>query len=203
MKRMCATTNPAFWHVTIVALGLSLFSVVVFSIAATFLSLELSARTVLVLLSLIYLLLIFNHQTLLLPRGDCYQTGGSAGKLVSLLGWALLVLLLSLVNPNINVWLASLFVLVWLVRCLYCYHRLWIALLDLLVSGLALLLAVATALHTQSLFLSLWSFFLTQSLVVFLPGSNRQAPHFSCNSESFDGACQAAESALRRLIKGG
>jgi len=72
---------------------------------------------------------------------------------------------------------------------------------DLGLSVLAVSAAVGTALHSHSPMLSMWTFFLIQSLFVAIPES--LAPSSSVipdDTTPFRRAQQAADAALRRLV---
>jgi hypothetical protein len=126
------------------------------------------------------------------------------GATVTLSGWAMLTVLLVSFNPALWLWLLSQAVTIWLVRCLYRYDRLLTVVADAALSSFAIALALAVADHTHSLFLSLWSWFLLQSLVVFIPSAPAaHAAHASRAgfNDAFEQAHRTAESALRRLAQ--
>lgn len=97
---------------------------------------------------------------------------------------------------------------IWLVRVLYRYRSVVSALADLVLSAIGLSAGIATYLHTNSLFLSLWSFFLIQAVSVFIPVKlsagrdvyGRQKPGTEQPSDRFEEALGTAESALRKLV---
>jgi hypothetical protein len=199
--QLMITRNVAFWRGTAVALALSFFGSAVFSVSTPLVGTGSGARLVLTVLSLLYLLFVLKttgYPSALLTGRSSRRT---RGVMVSLSLWSILVVALCLVNPSIWFWLVALVGMVWLVRCLRCYHSLIAAAGDAVLNGLALTLALATALHTQSVFLSLWCFFLTQAAVVFVPGFERNslASAREDSEQSFDAAYHTAEAAIRRL----
>jgi len=96
-------------------------------------------------------------------------------------------------------------IIVWLVRSLYFYSSLVSALADLALNGSSLLIAFAVASHTDSLFLTLWCFFLMQALFVLIPKSiaNPKASSSSTpnNEDDFQHSFQAAQAAIQQLSR--
>jgi hypothetical protein len=126
------------------------------------------------------------------------------GLMVTLSCWAIVAIVLLATNPALWLWLLSQALMIWLARCLYRYDRLANAVLDAGVCGFAVALAFATADHTHSLFLTLWSGLLVQALVVFIPSSRASAAagaSQSTSGQAFDQAHRTAEFALRRLAQ--
>lgn len=91
------------------------------------------------------------------------------------------------------------------VRSVYAYQSLILATADMLISMIALFIALAVFSYQQSIFLSFWSFFLVQALTAFLPvhftlktvGEKRS--DYSVDS-SFQRAQRQAERALDKLV---
>jgi hypothetical protein len=91
---------------------------------------------------------------------------------------------------------------IWLVRSLYFHNSLLSALLDLGLTLLSLAGAVAAYLHTDSLFLSIWSLMLIQACFVWIPADWRQhvpGKHYRQSTDRFDVALRTAENAVRKL----
>ena len=135
------------------------------------------------------------------------RTEHRAGRVATMSVWGLSVIGIWFLAPSFAWFVIAHTALIWLVRALYFYRGLWPALLDLGLCVLALIAAVATAKHTGSLFLSIWSFFLVQALFVSLP--DRIRPRTITRSSSpgaasstrdpFEKAYRSADAALRRL----
>ena len=93
--------------------------------------------------------------------------------------------------------------LIWLVRSLYFHSSLLAATADLGLNGLSLAVAVWAALHTGSLLLSVWCFFLVQALFVAIPPRlPRRMPRPDPDAEGddrFQRAHRAADAAIRKL----
>jgi hypothetical protein len=125
------------------------------------------------------------------------------GRLTTLGAWILAAGAAWWLAPSLLLYLLVHLGLIWLVRALYFYSSVLSALADLGLCGLGLAAAVWAGIHTSSLFLSIWCFFLVQALFVSIPASLvRKA---SCRQlapgreDRFHRAHRAAESALRRL----
>ncbi|WP_020407819.1 hypothetical protein [Hahella ganghwensis] len=183
-----------FWRGAGVALILSLLGATAFSVFSPLFGTAISARVIIESLSLIYLLVLL------------YQTSARSGRLLSLASWLLMSALLFLFNPTILIWLTAQVGLIWLIRCLYRYGNLWTAATDAILNGLALMLSLATAMHTHSVFLSLWCFFLMQALYVYIPGKCSQrcqltdtTANTQAGSDNFERAYRTAEAAFKRL----
>jgi hypothetical protein len=124
-----------------------------------------------------------------------------SGHVVAALAWLTLAGLLLIFNPPLTLWLLLPTGFIWLLRSLRRYDSLIPAGGDALLSGFALAAAIATAQHTHSLFLSLWSYFLVQALAAFIPVRNVATPAASGRTRDtdFDSSYRNAETALRRL----
>lgn len=195
------SAKVAFWREALTALVLSITGAVLFSVTTPLMGSPHGARLVLVLLSLIYLLWVLKMPRITLAKTGRQSVTQIKGGLISLAGWLSLILLLGGFNPAIWIWLISLTAFVWLVRCYRNYRSLWLAGGDALLNGLALVTALATAMHTQSVFLSLWSFFLVQAAWVLLPELITKHRRFveQRSGHAFDDCYRAAEAALDQL----
>jgi hypothetical protein len=112
---------------------------------------------------------------------------------------------------TISTWLfwppAAFFVLIhlvsiWLIRSLYFYSSLFSSLADLALIILGVAVAFWTASHTNSLFLTIWCFFLSQALFVMIPRSmktSKTKTSINNSAADFQHAYRAAESAVRKL----
>lgn len=125
------------------------------------------------------------------------------GRMVAALGLGALSLGLLLWNPGIWTWIVGLLGYLWLLRCLYRHDSLLAAAVDGGLVLLALAVALASLEHTRSLWLTLWCYFLTQSLHHAIPSGwgARPAPgeRASADNTSFDQAYRASEAAFSRL----
>ena len=91
--------------------------------------------------------------------------------------------------------------MLWLLRSLYFYSSAMAALLDLGLTSLALCAALWAAQSTNSVFLTIWCFFLVQAVFPVIPSSLRPASTEHRNRENwkFSRAQRSAEAALRRI----
>lgn len=122
------------------------------------------------------------------------------GRLTTLVAWLLGAGLSWALVTNPAIFLAAHLALVWLVRSLHHQPGPLAALADLGLNLGALMAGAWAQLHTGSMFLGIWTFFLVQALFVAIPGitAARGAPEPNPD-EPFETARRAAEAALRRL----
>lgn len=175
-----------FWRGAVVALALSVVGAVSLDALALLAGPGAALRWLVSGLALAYLLVVLA------------SSSRRVGRVVAIAGWLLTTAGLAALNPPLLAWVVVQTGAVWLMRSLYHYRSLWSALADLALCGFAIAAAAATASHTHSVFLSLWSFFLVQGLFAFIPNSamRRRKPD---SADSFATAERAAAAALRRL----
>ncbi|TNF99755.1 MAG: hypothetical protein EP297_04980 [Gammaproteobacteria bacterium] len=92
--------------------------------------------------------------------------------------------------------------LIWFVRSLYFYSSVLSALADLGLTGLGFAAGVAAYLHTDSVFLALWSLFLVQAMFVWIPPSMKRGSETISQAEKHDRfrhAQRLAEQALNKM----
>ena len=119
------------------------------------------------------------------------------GRVVAPTVWLAAAAFIWWLGPSTAVFAASHVLAIWMIRSLYHHSGMLGALGDLGLSALALAAAIWAA-GSGSLFLTIWSFFLVQSLFVALiqtPGGSRSQPP----EDGFTYARQTAEAALKRL----
>ena len=118
------------------------------------------------------------------------------------------VLLISIISlwfswPSITLFILGHMTIIWLVRCLYFYSSLMSSLADLALNGSSLFIALAVASHTDSLFLTLWCFFLMQALFVLIPKSipkpNSSSSISLNNEQEFQQYFRAGQAAVQQL----
>jgi hypothetical protein len=178
-------STTSFWREVGLGLLLSAIGAIVFAASSPLLGTATSLHAVLLLLSASYLALLL------------HGLNARAGRLLCAATWLGMAVLLVVFAPPLWMWIALCLGLVWLLRSLYRYPRLVGAALDALLTAFALAAAVATAQHSHSLFLSLWSLFLLQALFVFIPAAAHSVQ--ASGDGAFDRAFANAEAALRRL----
>lgn len=141
----------------------------------------------------------------------CYLLARSQekiGRLTAVVVWAIIAILTWLFSPSMII---SLFIhlgMIWLVRALYYYTSLVIALLDLGLVLFGMAAAIWTMMYTNSLLLGVWCFFLIQSLFVLLPAdlksgflkkSGESTLPTVRPADAFEQAYTSARSALRQI----
>jgi hypothetical protein len=177
-----------FWRGALLAICISVVGAVLHTVLARILGGAISLRLVILIASLSYVLALLAHGP------------GQSGRVVAALAWLGLAGLLLVFNPPLTLWLLLQTGFIWLLRSLQRYDSLIPAGSDALLSGFALAGAIATAQHTHSLFLALWSYFLVQALAAFISVRYVTAPAASAGADSdFESSYRNAETALRNL----
>lgn len=123
------------------------------------------------------------------------------GRVTALAAWGLGASLLWLAVPSLTLYVLLHVGAIWLLRSLFFHAGPFTAIADLGLSGLALVAGLWAYVHTGSLLLSLWSFFLLQASFVAIPqhGQTRASAAARPRHDRFELAHQAAETAVRRL----
>ena len=129
------------------------------------------------------------------------RTPERIGRITTLAAWSVAAVITWVMTPPLTLYVLIHIGLVWLIRSLYFYSSLLSALADLGLGGLAFASAVWALVHTGSLFLALWCFFLVQALFVAIPPSMKQQAQVASSDpeDRFQHAHRAAEAALRKL----
>ncbi|MET0070556.1 MAG: hypothetical protein ABW096_10990 [Candidatus Thiodiazotropha sp.] len=131
------------------------------------------------------------------------RSGEKVGRITTMALWSMSAALIWLMGLSLPFYLLAHLGLVWLIRSLYYHASLISALLDLALVLFGLAVAVWAMLQTESLFLTVWSFFLVQALFVVIPNSWKQAekpgtiPNLA--DDSFQQAYRTAQAALTKL----
>ena len=182
--------RPGFLEGVVVALVAS--SMISISVAAFdwVLPLGILIRTLISVAGVAYLLYLFSR---------CSE---KTGRVTALSVYVSMVIATWIFMPSIPWVVIAHLGLIWLIRSLYFYSSMLSALLDLGLTALSVVGAVAAYLHTDSLFLGLWCLFLVQALFSWIPSSwQRQSTSMKSPVENnrFDVAYRAAENAARKL----
>ncbi len=125
------------------------------------------------------------------------------GRLIVLSVWTVVAAFTWMISLPLVLFVLVHVLMLWLVRSLYFYSSILPALTDLGLTVLSMAVAIWAGWHTESLLLSLWCFFLTQALFVFIP--SRKAKQTTTDSlypereDPFASAHRSAEAALRKL----
>jgi len=125
------------------------------------------------------------------------------GRVIVVTTWFIGITCLWFAWPPITLFILGHVISIWLIRSLYFYSSLISSLMDLTLNSFSVAIAFAVASHTNSLFLTLWCFFLSQALFVMIPKSiskstTNTSKHFN-NQDDFQQSFRAAEAAVRQL----
>jgi hypothetical protein len=184
-------TSPGFLEGVGVALVLSAIGAAVFIMFNPFLSAGFLLRLLISGIGLAYVLYLL------------WRSRERIGRVSVLAVWLLASIGIWVLYPPILLYVLLHLLLIWLIRSLYFYSGVLPSLLDLGLTAIASLLALGAGLHTESLFLGLWSFFLCQALFVFIPSTLRRKVAGSASrnvmEDRFERAHRVAVAALRKL----
>jgi len=124
-----------------------------------------------------------------------------AGRVTAVAFWCVAALGLWLTAPPLALFLLAHLGLIWLVRSLYYRSGVLSALADLALGVAALAAGVWAVVHSGSVLLGLWCFFLVQAAFVAIPeGPWRPRPRDAAlQDDGFERAHRVAEAAVRRL----
>lgn len=188
--------RPAFSEGIIVAIMVSLVVTVMFTVLSSFFPTRWLLQALIAGVS-------FSYICYLLVRSQ-----EKTGRLTVIALWGVITVVTWLFSPSTII---SLFVhvgMIWLVRALYYYTSLIVALLDLGLTLFAMATAIWTLLYTNSLFLSVWCFFLIQAVFIVLPPdlksslrktNKKLSVQGSSQDDVFEQAYLSAKSALRQI----
>ncbi len=183
--------RPTFVQGAAVALVLALVSGSLFSLAAAVAGSSLGMRALMAVVA-------FGYLAFLLSRSR-----ERTGRLTVTALWLVATTLMIVLDASHLTYALTHVLMLWLVRSLYFHSGLIAALLDLGLNALAVGAFAWAAAETQSVFLSVWCFFLVQALFVLIParvGTGRTAAAARAADGRFDQAERNAEAALRRLL---
>ena len=132
------------------------------------------------------------------------RTTERVGRATTVALWAVMSLTVWLVEPPFGLYLMAHVGALWLIRSLYFYSSALSALVDLGLNVVSVATAYWAAVHSGSVFLAIWCFFLVQALFVAIPASlhrqSRHRPGTHPNTENFERARLRAEAAIRQLF---
>ena len=187
-------TRPGYFEGVVVALVAALAGALLFPALTLILAPVIALKLLMIVASGSYLGYLLKRSDQKLGR----ITAAACWLTISVASWLLAPSLLSLAAIHLLV--------IWLVRSLYFYSSLLLALADLGLSALALLVACWAWVSAGSLFLLFWSHFLVQGLFVAIPrgfsaaGGASKQQQSSVSAATFETAHSAAQQALRKLF---
>jgi hypothetical protein len=131
-------------------------------------------------------------------------SGQRVGRLTTLSLWAGMSFTLWILGTPFGLYLMAQIGALWLIRSLYFYSSALSALIDLALNLVAVASGYWAAVHTGSVFLTLWCFFLVQALFVAIPPEVKRQfrwpPATHRETEKFERARLRAEKAIRQLF---
>lgn len=178
-----------FWEGVVIALLASVFSIMGYYALTFFCPDDFAVRLLISGLAFAYSLYLLN------------RSQKSVGRILLMLAWFVILVTLWLFYPSLTLFLLVHVLAIWLVRCLYFYGSLFASLADLGLATLSVASAFWALHHTNSLFLTVWCFFLVQALFVYIPTGKKRpnADRASTTETDFKRAYQTAETAIRKL----
>jgi len=181
--------HATFFEGVVIALAVSLAGSILFTMTTPSL---LNAQV----LRLLITVTGFSYSIYLLGRST-----ERVGRVTAAASWILLAGVSWLLNIPLSLYLVIHLLAIWLIRSLYFYPNLLSAVADLGLTGLGASSAIWAFNQTDSLLLTLWCFFLTQALFVFIPKRtrSRSKPPDVKADERFERAHSSAQAALHRL----
>lgn len=182
--------RPQFFEGVVVALTASVFGAALFSALGTVFAGGAVLRLLIAGIGLAYVVYLLA------------RSGERVGRVTVLTVWLVLAGATWFVAPPLPLYLVAHIGMIWLIRSLYFHASALSALADLGLTGLSLAAAVWAGIHSQSVFLSIWCFFLAQALFVVLPVSwcrSWNAASDTRGEDRFECAHRVAETALRRF----
>lgn len=183
--------RPGFFNGVAVAAVLGVLASAFIAVFTPFIGIGAVTRLVIPALGLLYIVYLFS-------RND-----ETTGRVTSIALWSAMTAALWWIAPPLAFYLLLHAGAVWLVRSLYFYSGVVPSLMDMVLSGLAIVVAVWALSRTGSVFLATWCFFLVQALFVAIPESlanlDPSRTETGANDE-FDRARRRAEAALKQLI---
>lgn len=181
--------RPSIWREIGVAAALSFVGAIGFHALATFVGTSTALRLTVLGLGAAYALMLL----VAVPM--------RSGKLVVAISGAGLGVALMALDPPLPAWVLAQTAAIWLLRCCHLHRGPGSAAKDAALSLFATAAASYGIVHSSSLFLALWAYFLVQSLWTLIPATaaTSVASADDGGSSGFDQAERTAEAALRRL----
>jgi len=181
---------PSFFEGVGIALASAFVGSILFTVLPSITGTRLALYIMISIISLGYLLY-------LLKRSEEH-----VGRWVVSLAWLTVTIAAWIWNPGMLAFCILNAAMIWLIRCLYFYNGILISLVDLLLILFGFAAAFWAMSNTQSLFLSIWCFFLAQALFPSLINLWATKPKQQIDSrakDSFNTARKNAEAAIHKL----
>ncbi len=150
-------------------------------------------------LKLLIAFILFFYVVYLLLR-----TKERTGRITILLIWFIATLLSLIFVSSLLLYVSIHLFMVWMLRSIYFYNSIFSALIDLMLTGMSVAVAIWAWTVSESMFLTVWCFFLLQALFVFIPKTfiAKEKPESVTSEENdrFEYAYHTAEMAVKKLI---
>ena len=183
------STRPGFFQGVMVAVILAFVATITATGLSAFIGIGAASRLVIPLLGLSYLLYLVS------------RSGERTGRVTVIVAWCGISLALWWIEPPLPMYILIHAGAIWLTRSLYFYSGIIPSLLDMALTGFALMTAAWALSRTGSLFMGTWSFFLIQALFAGIPADLNHGKKVAATSdEPFERARRRAEAALRQLM---
>lgn len=184
--------TATFFEGVFVALVLSFISSVVLFTLSSIFPINILIRIIITGITFAYILYLLS------------RSKERIGRIVVIIVWFISMTALWFSWPPITFFILAHLTAIWLIRSLYYYSSLFSAVGDLALNYFSVAVAFVVAGHTNSMFLTLWCFFLIQALFVMLPKSLKKkttvkSPACFKSDDEFQHAYRAAEAAVRTL----
>ena len=182
--------RPTFTEGSVVAAAASIPGAAIFGALTLTVAAGPVLRVLIAGLSLCYVIYLLN------------RSSEHVGKITVVTAWIALALMVWWLAPSMPLYLILHVVVIWVIRSLYFHSGILASVTDLAVSTLALTAGVSCGIYTDSVFVGIWCFFLTQALFVFIPSWLAQPDSgdaIRARPDRFEIAHRAAEGALRKF----
>jgi len=183
--------QATFFEGVFIALIVSFISSVLLFTSSSFFPADILIRFLISGISLAYILYLVT------------RSNERVGRVIVITIWLISMTTLWFVWPPLTLFILSHLISIWLVRSLYFYSSLISSFTDLALNGISVVIAFVVESHTNSVFLTLWCFFLIQALFVMIPRriqkSTSDASTPFNNDDDFQHSYHAAEAAVRQL----
>ena len=183
--------RPTFIEGVIIAAIASLLGSVVYNSLTGFIGGASALKLIVAVVSFVYIMY-------LLRKSD-----DKTGRISITVMWLALSTLVYVFTDSVFLFMILHMTLIWLIRSLYFYSSPLSSLADLGLSSLSLAAAFWAGAQTNSIFLSIWCFFLVQALFVIIPKSFQIKSSNKLQIEEaedrFERAYRTAEDAVRKL----
>ncbi|MFT4563320.1 MAG: hypothetical protein ACI9BW_003074 [Gammaproteobacteria bacterium] len=123
------------------------------------------------------------------------------GRLTVCAIWTMSTIAIAFFVHGLGLYLVAHMLMIWLLRSLYFYASVLLAVVDIGLTSISAIAAVGTLTHTHNIFLTVWMFFLGQALFVAIPPivNSRTQTGIERPPQRFHVAYRSAQAATRRI----